>query len=98
MFLEHRMAWSVPDISPDMLVRRVTLEEHFRDSGFISLAERNSHVRQVMEARKSELAAVMQVGDELWEWKAGPHDFAEHGGLVVLRQAQVVWSSMDWKS
>ena len=86
------------EVTPAMLVRRVTLDEHFADWVPPGLAERDERIRQVMERRRQELAAVMQEGDELWEWKAGPHVFAEHGGLVVLREGQTIWSSLDWKS
>jgi hypothetical protein len=85
-------------ITQEMPVRRLTLEEYFAYWFSPLMDERDERLRQVMERRRQELAAVMRDGDELWEWKAGPHVFAEHGGLVVLRDGQVIWTSMDWRS
>jgi hypothetical protein len=82
------------DITPEMLVRRLTVDEYFAEWP----DDRDAHIRNAMNNRRQELSRVLRDGDELWQWKAGPHVFAEHGGLVVLRQGQTVWSSMDWRS
>ena len=89
---------AAPAVTPAMLVRRITLDEYYADWVPPRLAEKDARVRAAMESRRRELSSLMRAGDELWEWKAGSHDFAKHVGLVVLREGQVVWSSMDWKS
>jgi hypothetical protein len=85
-------------ITEEMLIRRLTLDEYFAEWVPPGLAERDERVRSAMDLRRQEIAAVSRDGDELWEWKAGTHDLAEHGGLVVLRSGQPIWSSQDWKS
>jgi hypothetical protein len=55
--------------------------------------------RHRWEALQAEIAAIMQPGDELWEWQsAGFHELRGDAGLAVVRSGEVIWFKRLWIS
>lgn len=83
-------------VTPNMLLRRVTLDEYF--------AERAEGVRKgylsqaAVDRDRVQLEARAQAQDEWWEWVLGTEPLMQMGGLAVVRCGSVVWARNDWIS
>lgn len=83
-------------VAPEMLTRRVTLEEYF--------AERESWVRMgqirrsAIDQDRLELEARWQAGDEWREWLMGTQPLRQIGGLALVRGGRIAWARHDWFS
>lgn len=83
-------------VTPDMLRRRVTLDEYF--------AERTEWVRKgyipqaAVDRDRVQLEARAKTQDEWWEWLLGTEPLQQMGGLALVRCGNVVWARNDWIS
>lgn len=83
-------------VKPDMLARRITLDEYFAERGE---GVRKGHVTQsAVDQDRAQLEARAQFHDEWWEWVLGTEPLRQIGGLALVRCGHIVWARDDWIS
>jgi hypothetical protein len=83
-------------VTHDMLIGRATIDEWVENLGLDAPPSGKSLER--IETYGRRLTALMQPGDELWEWRIGTEQFASTGGFAILRNGEIVWADSTWRS
>jgi len=52
----------------------------------------------IVATHKAPLLALVQPGDEWWQWVQGSEPLMQTGGLALVRNGIVVWARLDWMS
>jgi hypothetical protein len=76
---------------------QTTYEDHC-DRRFPDLVNQ-PNAQEKVKIRSSEIAAQMELDDELWEWDAGGwHRLAGRAGVAIVRNGNIVKQWCEWKS
>ena len=55
-------------------------------------------MRPVVDEKKGSLEALMEPGDEWYEWVGGSQPLMQVGGLALVRKGLVIWARQEWIS
>jgi hypothetical protein len=96
--LTERELWIKENLELCRILRCQTTYEDYCDRRFPDLANQPD-AQDKVKIRSSEIAAQMELGDELWEWDAGGwHRLAGRAGVAIVRNGNVVKQWCEWKS
>ncbi len=83
-------------VTPEMLTRRVTLDEYFAES--MELLIKGRLEKSAIDRSRAQLEARMEPGDEWWEWLLGTEPLRQMGGVALVRNGAIIWARHDWIS
>jgi hypothetical protein len=83
-------------VEPEMLTRRLTLDEYFAEH--VEWVRKGHITQAAVDQNRAQLEARWQPGDEWWEWIMGTEKLMQMGGLALVRGGQIAWARNDWIS
>jgi len=86
---------SPTSVTPDLLVRRTTAQEHAEGRFGEALPP---DIQEIVNSQVAALASRTRTADELWEWLLDGGDFSSAGGLAIVRDGQIVEAWVTWRS
>jgi hypothetical protein len=96
--LAARELWVKENSELCRILRCQTTYEDYCDRRFPGLASQ-PNAQEKVKIRSSEIAAQMELGDELWEWDAGGwHRLAGRTGVAIVRNGEIVKQWCELKS
>jgi hypothetical protein len=87
-------------VTPDMLTQRIELDQYITKqlAPLLRHVPQGVSVRELIASKKTPLEALMQPGDEWWQWVSGTEPLMQLGGLALVRAGAIVWARLDWIS
>lgn len=83
-------------VKPDMLCRRITLDEYFVEHA--DWVRRGLITQAAVDANRANLESLARPGDQWWTWVIGTQPLMQMGGLALVRNGNIEWARDDWIS